>query len=341
MTKTRELSTNEKQWIVNLHQEGLSTRNIAGKTGILPSTIGYAIRRWKSRGTVVNQPRNGRPKVTNPRIDRKIIKKVLNNRRISAPKIVAEIAEECGVTISSKTVQRKIHEHGFQSRIARKKPFISKTNKMKRVSWAQIHATWPIDQWKKVLWSDESKFNLFGTDGVVKVWRKTNEEYNSKCMRATVKHGGGNVIVWGCMSWNGVGLLAIVDCKMTKEVYIRLLEENLQKSVKKLKLGRNFIFQHDNDPKHTAKIVTEYIKTKKVHVLPWPAQSPDMNPIEHLWSELERRLTYRKPSSKSDLVKMLLDEWDKITPEVTKNLVESMGRRTSALLASKGYPTKY
>ena len=150
-------------------------------------------------------------------------------------------------------------------------------------------------------------------------------------------------MVWGSMSWKGLGTIDFIENTMTKEVYRDLLEKNLRQSARKVGLSRNFIFQQDNDPKHTAGIVTEWFKKHKINVLPWAPQSPDLNPIEHLWSEMERRLSGRKPKNKEELKVMLRNIWTEIDEEgkVTQNLVESMPRRIAAVRKSKGGPTKY
>ncbi|GFY02585.1 transposable element Tcb2 transposase [Trichonephila clavipes] len=101
-----------------------------------------------------------------------------------------------------------------------------------------------------------------------------------------VEYGGGSVLVWGCMSAGGVGELVIIDGIMDKMVYFEILKNNLQKSAVNVGLGSNFIFQQDNDPKHTAKSIKLYLlyHCKKET----PPQSPDLNVIENLWSQLDK-----------------------------------------------------
>ncbi|CAF2133106.1 unnamed protein product [Rotaria magnacalcarata] len=195
--------------------------------------------------------------------------------------------------------------------------------------------------WKQVLWSDESKYNLFGSDGKVMVWRTSKEEFNPKCTVPTVKHGGGNVKVWGCFAWNGVGNLFFIDDNMTGEMYKDILAENLFQSSKKLKLGPDMVFQHDNDPKHTSRIVKNWLDKHRVKRLIWPPFSPDMNPIKHLWDELERRMKEHQPKNQKELRETLQAEWQNIGPDVTNKLVESVPNRLYECSRMKRYPTRY
>ncbi len=120
-------------------------------------------------------------------------------------------------------------------------------HKKARKQFAEDKQTKDMDYWNHVLWSDETKINLFGSDGVKRVWRQPGEEYKDKCVLPTVKHGGGSVMVWGCMSAAGTGELQFIEGTMNANMYCDILKQ---------RLGRRAVFQHDNDPKHTSKMTT-------------------------------------------------------------------------------------
>ena len=125
----------------------------------------------------------------------------------------------------------------------------------------------PLGFWETVVWSDESKFNPFGSDGKVMVWRTPKDEFDPKCTIPTVKHGGGSVMVWGCFTKMEMGKLCVLDRTLDRIYYRQILEENLLPSVSKLRLGSNFTFMHDNDPKHTSALVKDWLKKNGIRIL--------------------------------------------------------------------------
>ncbi len=181
--------------------------------------------------------------------------------------------------------------------------------------------------------------NVFGTDGFKAVWRRKGEEYKEKCMVPTVKHGGGSVLMWGCMSAAGVGELHFIDGIMNSQMYCSILKEKMLPSLRAL--GRRALFQHDNDPKHTSKATVGFLKKNRVKVIQWPSMSPDLNPIEHLWGILKRQVEHHSPSSIQSLKEVILEEWKKIDLAKFRQLVHSMPRRLGAVIKNHRGHTNY
>jgi hypothetical protein len=220
-----------------------------------------------------------------------------------------------------------------------KKPFISSNNQQKRLKWAKEHISWSAQEWKKVMWSDESPYVLRYNQRK-RVWRLPNERYSKPCMAGTVKHDK-KIMVWGCFAAHGVGNFYRVKGIMNKEQYHQILIRQMVPSAKKLFPDGDYMFQHDNDPKHTAKIIDKYLKNKNILTLEWPSQSPDLNPIENLWNILDKQLEDRNSSNEDELFQVLEVGWKSLSTEFLKNLVESMPRRCQAVIDNEGLPTKY
>ncbi len=167
---------------------------------------------------------------------------------MSAASIAAEVEVVGRQPVSAQTIRRTLHQIGLHGCHPRGKPFLKMMHKKARKQFAEYKQTKDMDYWNYVLWSDETKINLFGSDGVKHVWRQSVEEYKDKCVLPTVKHGGGSVMVWGCMSAAGT---VFIEGTMNANMYSDILKQSIIPSLRRL--GHRAVFQHDNDPKHTSK----------------------------------------------------------------------------------------
>lgn len=240
--------------------------------------------------------------------------------------------------ISTSTVKKRLRDYGFFGRIAVKKPLLKSVNRRKRLKFAKEHRNWTMEQWKSVAWSDESKFELFGTKRRQFGRRKEGERFKSQCIAPTVKFCGGSVMVWGSSSHSGVGELVKIDGIMRKEHYHQILQQSAIPSGIGL-IGYGFAFQHDNDHKHTSVLCKNYLRSKEEEgvllVMEWPPQSPDMNPIELLWEEFDRQLRLIYPTSGKSMFHCLKMVWDNIEAETLHKLVERMPRICKAIIKAK------
>ncbi len=224
-----------KKRIVALHKDGVGYKKIAKTLKLSCSTVAKTIQRFNRTGSTQNRPRHGRPKKLNAHAQHHIQRLCLGNRRMSAASIAAEVEGVGGQPVSARTIRHTLHQIGLHGCRPRRKPLLKMMPKKARKQFAKDKQTKDMDYWNHVLWSDETKINLFGSDGVKRVWRQAGEEYKDKCVLPTVKHGGGSVMVWGCMS-----------AAMNASMYCDILKQSMIPSLQRL--GRRAVFHMITTP---------------------------------------------------------------------------------------------
>lgn len=251
-----KLSDEERVKIVTLHEENFSNRQIAKKIGRNESTVRRFLKNYEETGLYKRKVGSGRKKVTNERTERILRRLSLRDRFKTAPKLRAELIETTGINVSLRTVQRRLNEIGLKACRPAKKPLLTASMKKKRYNWAKDKENWTIDEWKNVVFSDESKFNLIGPDGNHPVRRQAGERYFSDCIQSTVKHSA-SVTVWGCITAKGVGRLIILEGYVNAEKYREIIDDGVIPSLEQLsEFSENLIFQDDSAPCHRAKSVS-------------------------------------------------------------------------------------
>lgn len=341
MTKTRELTMFEKGEVIGLHKGKHNPTEISRILKIPRTTCVSIIEKFEKDKTVIPNPRSGRPPLLKAIDKRHFIRTAVANRKDSADEITEKF-NNLGLTgLSTITARRVLHEHGYHGRVGQRKPLVSESNRKKRFKWCQERLRWD-KEWDNIIWSDESRFLLFESDGKHYVWRKPHEKYDIDCIFPTVK-GSKGIMVWGCFTKDKLGPLVVVEGTITGRAYINLLEENLLPFIQDLDDDITYTFQDDNAPVHRAKAVIDWKEENLITSLPWPAQSPDLNPIEHLWDILGRKVHEHKPHPKNlkELRDLVQEEWLKIPASDLEKLVDSMPRRVRSVIKNKGNPTKY
>lgn len=331
--------TNEvtKLQILHLHGQGKSYREIGRIVGSTHKVVSRVVRRFLAQKTIDRKKGSGRPRKTSPQTDRMIVRTVAGNRFTA----ISQISESLVLgNLSESTISRRIRETGdFNSYWAVRKPYIRDANIKKRLAWCKARVSWTVEQWEQFLWTDESPYVL-RFRAKRRVWRRHNERYAQNCLQGSVKHDI-KINVWGCFSAHGVGSLCLVDGILDQHQYMDILLEEMLPSAENLFGEGRWVFQQDNDPKHTAIRTRNWFIEHQVPLSEWPAQSPDLNPIENLWSILDKKCAKRSPSNARELYEILEKEWYNLDVELLKRLVHSMPRRCQAVIDNKGGMTKY
>ncbi|KAG2464862.1 TC1A transposase, partial [Polypterus senegalus] len=338
--KSKELSVDPRDRIVSRHKSGEGYRKISAALKVPMSTVASIIHKWKKFETTGTLPRAGQPSKLSDRGRRALVMEVTKNPMVTLSELQMSSVER-GEPSRRTTISAAIHQSGLYGRVARQKPLLNKRHMTARLEFAKRHLKDSQTMRNKILWSDETKIELFGVNARRHVWRKPGTAHHQANTIPTVKHGGGSIMLWGCFSVAGTGRLVRIKQKMTAAMYRDILDENLLQSALDLRLGRRFIFQQDNNPKHTAKISKEWLQDNPVNVHEWPSQSPDLNPIEHLWRDLKMAVHRRFPSHLMELERCCKEEWAKLAKDRCAQLVASYSNRLEAVIAAKGASTKY
>ncbi|EXX50494.1 hypothetical protein RirG_270280 [Rhizophagus irregularis DAOM 197198w] len=331
--------------IVYGHNCGHSSRTIAKQLGCGKTTVNDILKRLRETHSLTPKKQTGRPPLLNSPAQQKLksfIKENNENRRLCSKKIATTWTVQTKQPISRNTIRRNLKKVGLTACVPRRKPAMTEAHCQARLEWAYEHENWTERKWKRVLFSDESTFTQFQQGRQGMVWREPGEELNPDCISVTVKHSPSKMF-WRCFSWSGLGPIVPLNGSVTGQMHAQVINDFVVLTLHTHFPQGNGIFQEDNAAPHCSRVATAARENAGIVTLDWPAQSPDINPIENIWAEMKMMIRRRSPppSSISVLMEYVTDAWNDIPPEYYRKLIKSMPRRVDAVISANGNKINY
>ncbi|GFX62833.1 transposable element Tcb1 transposase [Trichonephila clavipes] len=310
-----------------------SLLEVSEELGIAQSVISRLWQRFQNDGNVSRCYSTGRPELQ--RRMRTVTAK--RNRRSTASDLSRQLSSATGTTVSRQTVYRRLGHIGLYAR----RP-LNATHCRLRLTWSREHALWTPQQWSCVMFSDESRFSLQSDSRRILIWRAPGTRYHQQNTFEQHRYGGAGWLILGGIILGSRTNLHVQSVTMTGHIYRDVI---LDQHVRLFRgaMGAEFLFVDDNALPHRANIVDECLQSEDITRMDWPAYSPDLNPIEHVWDMLIRRIAVHQPppTCLPELRRTLLDEWCNICQDQIDNLILSMPRHCKACIASSGRHTPY
>ena len=217
-----ELSEVKRERIIGAFLSGVKQTVISTQLGIPTSTVNDTIKRYKETGSAIPKKHPDRPKMLT-QCDTRVLQCIIRTDQFSPiGDITNKLNSRLETTLHHNTVRKYLHNEDIGSYTARKKPRLTAKHRTDRLGWCRGKQNW-TEEWKQVVWSDESRFALFQSDGQARVWRSPKETYNKDCIQLTVKFSEVSVMFWRGFGWHGVGPLVVIEGNMDSNNYINIL----------------------------------------------------------------------------------------------------------------------
>lgn len=321
------LSENEKILIIKYHNDGMSNKEIATIIKVSVNTISKIINKHYSinKEKIVKLKNERKQKASNE-IKKYILNLIEINNKYKMGDIRNNIFETKHISLSKSTIYRILKSFNLVYSTAIIKPFLTEKHKNIRLLWAlnNINRNWP-----NIIFSDEASFWI--NNSTVRCWHKKGEREVIHHKRHSKK-----VHVWACISLGGVISFYTFTENLDSDMYKHILEMFLMPIY-----NNEYIFQQDNSPIHKSKVIRKFMDDKNIVTLNWPPYSPDLNPIENLWSIIKEKLS-RVPNLEENNLEFFVN---KIVNEIeyynVYNIISNMHNRIQLVIDNNGDSIKY
>lgn len=292
--------------------------------------------------SMVDKPRDGRYPKVDDRTERIVLREIRNNPHITSTQISADYNQgmEVEYQISDDTVQNIAHKAGYFSYKPLFKPPLGEDEMTDRLEFAQLYQDRTMHFWRNCIFMDEVYIRLHPKDSRQRVWRQKGQRLEEENILPLVCHGGGGVMFWGCVSWNGTGPLVAVHDHIRGDNYAQLLLNNIPQVMNNLNTQAAY-FIEDNPRLHNTPTVQTAKQNLGLRDLNLPTYSPDLNIIENMWSVLKARVHSRAPQRVRDIEEIALEEWANFQLEEIRTYFRSIPDRLRDVITANGGYTRY
>ncbi|GFX14712.1 transposable element Tc1 transposase [Trichonephila clavipes] len=326
MGKVADLSDFDRGQIVMAQWLGTSISETARLVGCSGSTVVSTYAKWMNDGETSSRRHGvGCPHAIKEKGCWRLSRIVKQNRSQTVAQLTSQYNTGPCRIVSEHTVHQTLLDMGLHSKCPTCVPLLTKRHHQLRLRWAREQGNWSMDQWERVAWSDELWFVIHQADGRVRIRRLPGEHILPQCTVGHTQAGGGCIMLRGTFSWASLGPVVVVEQSMNTTGYLNIIADQLHPYMASVFPAENGMFQQDNAPCHKAKIVLEWFQEHdaEFQLLSWPLNSPNLNPIEHIWDVMGRQLRVQRPPihNISDLRDRCLNIWYNLSLAIYQGLV--------------------